>query len=421
MTEGKGPLPNHEPGSPRGGPALRIVTFTSLYPNAEQPSHGIFVENRLRHLVAGDRVTSRVVAPVPWFPIALQGFFKRYAAYARVPRAETRHGLDLWHPRYPVLPKIGMSVTPACLAAATLPVMRRLEAAQNFDLIDAHYFYPDGVAAAMLGTCLGKPVVITARGTDINLIPRHAMPRAMIRWAARRAAGIIAVSQALKDEIARLGVPATKVTVLRNGVDLDLFRPTERDATRQALDIDGRALLSVGQLIARKGHDLVIGALPRLADMTLLIAGDGPDRAALETLALSLGVARRVRFLGLVEHRRLAAFYSAADALVLASSREGWANVLLEAMACGTPVVASSVWGNPEVVTRPEAGVLIKDLSADGVARAVELLFASPPDRSATRRYAEAFSWDATTDGQIRVFTEILARNAPALPNRTAC
>ncbi|MGH6968143.1 MAG: glycosyltransferase family 4 protein, partial [Stellaceae bacterium] len=160
-------------------PTIRILTFTTLYPNAAQPNHGIFVENRLRHLVASGRVASRVLAPVPWFPFTHPAF-GAYARYAQVPAAETRHDLAVVHPRYLIVPKFGMSLTPALLFAAALPAARRLAAAQDFDLIDAHYAYPDGVAAVMLGRALGKPVAITARGTDVNLIPRHVLPRRMI-------------------------------------------------------------------------------------------------------------------------------------------------------------------------------------------------------------------------------------------------
>jgi teichuronic acid biosynthesis glycosyltransferase TuaC len=407
----------NEPHSSTGGGALpeyraiRALTFTTLYPNPAQASHGVFVENRLRHLLAGGRVASRVVAPVPWFPLA-GARFGRYGAYARVPRVERRHGIEVRHPRYLVLPKLGMSAAPGLLFAASLAALRA--ARDEFDIIDAHYFYPDGVAAALLGRCLGKPVVITARGTDVNLIPRYRLPRAMILWAARQAAGIVTVSRALKDALVELGVPAERIRVLRNGVDLALFRPHDRAAARATLGLQGPTLLSVGLLIERKGHDLVIGALPRLPGFGLLIAGEGPERAALEALAARLGVADRVRFLGSVPHDELPRLYSAADALVLASSREGWANVLLEALACGTPVVASPIWGNPEVVAQPDAGILMTERSAAGVAEAVGRLFRTLPDRERTRRYAEDFSWEETTDGQVRLFEEILGRRAPA-------
>lgn len=391
----------------------RILTFTTLYPNNVAPSHGVFVENRLRHLVASGQVSARIVAPVPWFPSAAP-IFGRYAGYARTARRSERFGLAIEHPRYPVLPKLGMSAAPLLLFLATLPLLRRLRAEEDFDLIDAHYFYPDGVAAALLGRALGKPVVITARGTDINLIPRHALPRRMIGWAGRQAAGMIAVSEALRRAMIEIGLPAHRIRMLRNGVDLTMFRATARDETRRALGLAGPALLSVGHLIERKGHDRVIGALAELPGFTLLIAGDGPERAALEALAAAQGVGDRVRFLGAVPHDTLARIYSAADALVLASSREGWPNVLLEAMACGTPVVASNVWGAPELVCDPAAGVLMPALSAEGVVAGVKALFDALPTRDATRRFAERYSWDETTAGQIQLFTEVLARQGTA-------
>jgi len=389
---------------------IRLLTFSTLYPNAANPSHGVFVENRLRHLLASGEVESRVVAPIPWAPVGLP-LPEDYAKAAAAPRREVRHGIAVEHPRYLVVPKIGMNWTPASLLRAGRKAVRELSAAgYEFDLIDAHYFYPDGVAAARLAAELGKPFTITARGTDISLIPEFPGPRRMIVAAAAQADGIITVCAALKDGLVELGAAADKIRVLRNGVDLVTFRRGDRPAARAALRLEQPALLSVGHLIERKGHDLIITAMAELPGMLLLIAGDGPERAALQTLAESLGVADRVRFLGRLPHESLRDVYEAADILVLASSREGWANVLLEAMACGTPVVASNVWGTPEVVEAPEAGELMDQRTPAGVARGVRRLMARLPDRAATRAYAEQYSWDDTTKGQIDLFRSILDR-----------
>jgi len=317
---------------------VKILTLTTLFPDSTRPTHAVFVENRLRHVVATGEVESRVISPVPWFPFKSPRF-GAYAKFARVPRTETRHGLQVIRPRYVLLPKIGMTVAPLALYAAMLPAARKLiREGFDFDLIDAHYFYPDGVATAMVARALGKPFTITARGTDINLIPRHALPRRMIRWVGARSSANIAVCQALKNEMVALGMAEEKTHVLRNGVDLALFKPGDRDNARAQFGLTGPTLLSVGLLIQRKGHDLIIEALRALPEHTLLIAGDGPERAALEQAAAHHGVTSRVRFLGLVPHDDLPALYGAADALVLASDREGWPNVLLESMACGTPV-----------------------------------------------------------------------------------
>ncbi len=387
---------------------MKILTFSTLFPNAVKPGHGIFVETRLRHLLASGEVEARVVAPVPWFPLS-HPRFGDYAQFAKVPASETRIGIQVLHPRYPVLPKIGMNVAPALLAAgARASVARMLDEGYDFDLIDAHYFYPDGVAAAMLGKYFNKPVVITARGSDITQLPDYPLPRKMIKWAAGRAAGVITVCNALKDEVVKLGVPAERVTSLRNGVDLQLFHPSDRAAVRARLGLDGFTLLAVGHLVPVKAQQLAVAALAELPDVRLLIAGNGPNRAMLEQLAHDIGVTSRLTMLGAVPQAQLRDYYGAADALVLPSERDGWANVLLEAMACGTPVIASRVWGTPEVVAAPEAGLLMDERSPKGVADAVRALRANYPDRAATRRYAERFSWDDTTAGQLALFRRVL-------------
>ena len=383
---------------------IRLLTFTTLYPNAIQPRHGIFVETRLRHLLLSGEVEAKVVAPVPWFPFSGKGF-GQYAEYAKVPKHENRHNINLFHPRYPLIPKIGMNLAPISMAAASMPILSQLiRQGRDFDLIDAHYFYPDGVAAAFLGMKLGKPFVITARGSDINLIPQYRIPRKMILRAAEQASGIIAVSSALKDALCSLGLDPEKITVLRNGVDADFFRPMARESRKT-----GPILLSVGNLVDSKGHDLALKALQLLESMRLSIIGEGPERKSLEDLASQLGVMERVTFFGNLSQEELVRHYSAADALILASSREGWPNVLLEAMACGTPVVATDVGGTREAVCSPEAGLLVDERTPEAIARAVLNLFSNPPSREETRRHACKFGWEEVSRGQKAIFRGILA------------
>jgi len=393
---------------------MKLLVFTTLYPNAERPYHGVFVENRLRHLLERSGDEARVIAPVPWVPQALRSS-TRYGDFARAPQEEERHGIRILHPRFPVIPKIGMAPAPVLLyAALRRKIGKLLESGERFDLIDAHYFYPDGVVAAWLARDFGLPLTITGRGTDLNLIPRHRLPRALIRRAAERADGLITVCDALAGDLAKLGIPRERITVLRNGVDLDAFRytPDGAAALEREQALERPVLASVGHLIERKAHDLVIRALAGMEQGSLVIAGTGPEESRLRKLAAELGVADRVRFLGRVPHDRLSAVYSAADVLVLASSREGWPNVLLEAMACGTPVVATAVNGSPEVVQNRVAGRIVGERSPEALRRAAEDLLTDPPERAAVRAYAENFSWDATSEGQIRLFEEILAARA---------
>jgi glycosyltransferase involved in cell wall biosynthesis len=301
-----------------------------------------------------------------------------------------------------------MSSAPLALFAATLPLLRRqIKEGQDFDLIDAHYFYPDGVAAVMLGQVLGRPVVVTGRGTDLNVIPNFLVPRRWIRWAAERAAGLVTVSSGLKRRLEALEVSPERVRVLRNGIDLGRFRPYDRDQARRAAGFARPTLLAVGNLVALKRHRLMVEALTLLRGVDLAIVGDGPERQGIEELARERGVAERVRFFGRLDQDWLPEIYSAADLLLLVSTSEGWPNVLLESMACGTSVVVSAIDGISDIVATPEAGRILAETTPTALASAIGDLLTAPPARAATRRYAEQFDWCSTTQGQIDLFREI--------------
>ena len=388
---------------------LKILTFSSLFPNPNQPSHGIFVAQRLRQLLTSGEVEARVVAPVPMYPSWLPGY-GNYGVYKGIPARRTENGVEVLHPRYPVIPKIGMTVAPYLMAAAVRSAVTDLYTGDfRFDLIDAHYFYPDGVAAGMIARQLGVPFVITSRGTDISLIPNYALPRRQILRAAADASALITVCDALRDELIELGVEAGKVTTLRNGVDPAIFHPVDRTSARAELGISERTLLSVGHLIERKGHHLSIEAMTELSDYRLVIVGTGEEEQRLKRLAETLGVSDRVRFDGAIPQPRLRTYYSACDAFVLASSREGMANVLLESISCGCPVVATRIWGTPEVIRSREAGVLVGERTGAGLAAAVRQLFADMPGREETHSYSKNYLWGPTTTGQLEIFRAALA------------
>ncbi|MEO6277428.1 glycosyltransferase family 4 protein [Roseateles sp.] len=392
---------------------LKVLTFSTLFPSSVRPGHGIFVETRLRELMKSGRVESRVIAPVPWFP-STHPRWGDYARFAATPAREQRNGLDVLHPRYLLLPKIGMTSAPLTLALGARAAVRQLIAEGfDFDVIDAHYYYPDGVAAALLARWFGKPLAVTARGSDINLIGQHALPRRWMSWAARGAAASVGVSQALVERMRSFGVVSPRQVMLRNGVDVERFNAApDRAALRESLGVAGSPLmLSVGNLVPLKGHHLVMEALGLLRsrglDARLCIIGAGPLRAELEALRDRLGLGDQVRFLGALPQAELAAWYAASDVLLLASEREGWPNVVLESMACGTPVVATAVGGVPEIVKTPQTGRVVEDRSAAGLAEAVQSLWQSPPSRDAVRAHALGFGWQATTDGQLALFADM--------------
>lgn len=389
---------------------IRTLLFSTLYPSSVRPVHGIFVETRLRELLKSGEVETKVVAPVPWFPFSGERFGD-YGQFAATPHFERRNGIEVYHPRYFLPPKVGMNMAPYTLARGAMPVIRDLmRQGFDFDLIDAHYYYPDGVAAGLIARQLGKPFVVTARGTDLNLIPQYATPRRLILETAAEAAASIGVCQALMDRLGELGAAREKLYVMRNGVDLERFAPIDKKLAREALGLPAKKqiLLSVGHLVERKGHHVAIEALGILPMETMLvIAGKGPDLAQLQTLAKRLSVQDRVIFAGQIENAELKRWYSAADALVLCSSREGWANVLLEAMACGTPVIATDIWGTPEVLSTPAAGRLMNERSPAALLAAWQDLLLTKPLADETRACAEGFSWDVTTTAQLELFAKI--------------
>ncbi len=385
---------------------MKVLLFSTLYPSSVRPIHGIFVETRLRELLKTGEVQAKVVAPVPWFPSKAKRFGE-YALFAATPRQEHRNGIEVHHPRYLLPPKVGMNVAPYTLAIGAFATLKRLQRQGfDFDLIDAHYYYPDGVAAGLLARWLDKPFFVTARGTDLNLIPEYPFPRKLILETAARASGSIGVCKALMDSLEKLGADPAKLLTLRNGVDLARFSPEPREQARERLGLvaHGRYLLSVGHLVERKGHHIAIEALARLPDVNLIIVGTGPEEANLKKLAIRLGVNERVRWASSVPQPELKWWYSAADALTLCSSREGWANVLLEAMACGTPVIATDIWGTPEVVSAPEAGRLMLRRDAKSLVDAWRELNAQLPTRDATRAHATRFSWNETVAGLLNTF-----------------
>jgi len=372
---------------------LRVLTLSTLFPDAARPTFGLFVERQTRGLAALPDVEVQVVAPIgvpPW-PLSLHPNWRGLAAIAA---RETWRGLTVHRPRFPILPGLG-TTNPRAMAGALLPMLRALRRSFPFDVIDAEFFFPDGPAAVRLGRALSVPVSIKARGADIHHWGAQASTAGQVRRAGLAANGMLAVSAALKADMVALGMPGARIRVHYTGVDLDRFRPSpDRIAAKRALGVTGPLLLSVGALIPRKGHDLVIEAMRDLPGATLMIAGHGPERATLEALIAARGLGDRVMLLGSQPHDALPALAAAADVGVLVSASEGLANAWVEALACGAPIVIADVGGARELVDRPEAGRLVAREPA-AIAAGVRELLAADYDPLAVRATAERFTWAA--------------------------
>jgi teichuronic acid biosynthesis glycosyltransferase TuaC len=394
---------------------VRMLTLSSLYPSEARPRHGVFVENRLAKLVEAGGIRVRVIAPVPWFPFTAR-VFGDYSRYAATARAECRRGINVVYPRYPMVPRVSTTLQPALVASAVARSASRARAEGfDFDLIDAHYFYPDGVAAVDVAARYRKPLVITARGSDINVIAQLPGPRRRILQAARFASAIISVSAALKTKMVDLGMDAERINVLRNGVDMHAYAPIEQTQARAALGLaSGPVVASVGNLVPGKGHDLAMRSIARLNGVVLLIVGGGPQRASLGRLARELGIDSRVHFTGELPPERMPTLYSAADLLVLASNNEGWPNVVLEALACGVAVVAADVGGVREILTADVAGTIVEERTTEAFALALNDRLVRLGEPAAVRTFASQFSWDEVVGLQTELYQRVADECAPA-------
>lgn len=384
--------------------SVNSLLFSTLFPHEGEPSLGIFVENRLRHLVKDENVSVFVVAPVPWFPFK-SDVFGSYGRSARAGNQEERNGIKVFHPRYLVIPKIGMLLTPFFLFLSAFLCIRKLKRqGYAFDLIDGHYLYPDGVVTHWLAKAFKVPYFLTARGSDVTQIGLMKIPAKQIVNACTCAEKVITVSNNLKKDLVKLGVPETHIETLRNGVDLAFFRAGNREAARTALGVKGSVLLFAGWLIPRKRVDLVLEVTKRLPLLTTVIVGSGPLQDELREMVDELGLSSRVIFLGQKRPDEMPALYNAADVLLLPSDREGWANVLLEAMACGTPVVSRDIGSAPDFITDPKVGLVVPSDKAEDLADAIESCLKNSRDRDYVRKFAENFGWQETSQRQYQLF-----------------
>lgn len=376
----------------------RVLTISTLWPNATNRRFGTFVARSIEALNRETHWQPVVVNPIGLPPIPFGHY--RQLSDAAIDGAE--EGLEVYRPIFRLIPKVGGRLNPATIARAVVPLAQRLHAAEPFDMVDAQFFYPDGPAAMQVAEALGLPFSVKARGADIHFWGARSYGRDALLSAANASAGNLAVCEALADDMAALGMDRSKIGIHYTGLDRDRFRPLGNEAIRPQLSerlgipiaLGDELLATVGALIARKGQALVIKALNGLPRARLLLVGKGEDEASLRTLARSEGVADRVHFLGNLDHDLLPVVLSAADAMVLPSASEGLANAWIEALACGTPIVITDAGGAREVVTSPAAGV-ITARRTEAVRQGIRLVLDQRYPAEDVAATVERFSWKA--------------------------
>jgi glycosyltransferase involved in cell wall biosynthesis len=391
---------------------LRVLVVTKIFPNAAEPLSAPFNRQQFAALAARPGVEiADVLATIPYYPGA--GLLARWSSAGRlgeVPAREIIDGLPVRHPRTLFVPRAGHGTWGPLYVASLVPLVPRYRG--KVDVVLASWAYPDGFAGVVLARLLGVPAVVKLHGSDINVNARLPGPRRQLMWALPRAARVVAVSRALADEVAALGVARERIALVMNGVDGELFRPGDRAAARAALGLPAEApiALYVGNLKEAKGVLDLAAAFERLAarraDAHLVVVGGGDARAALEATAARLG--GRMHVLGPRPLGEVPAFMAACDVLALASWAEGTPNVVLEALASGRRVVASSVGGIPELLHDAALGELVAPRAPVALADALDRALSAPYDPAAVAALGARGGWASSAAALHGVLSDAL-------------
>ena len=393
-----------------------LLVLSSLFPSEAQPQAGVFIRERMFRVAR--EVPVVVVSPQPWFPLLWLIRLFRPGYRMPVPEHSQQAGVDVFYPRFLAVPGVLRRFDGWLMARGAAATVRRLVEERGINLIDAHFAYPDGYAAAVLSRRFGLPYTVTLRGTEVRMSRLPALRKRLVT-ALNGAAQVITVANSLRDTVLKAGAEGSKITRVGNGVDTQRFRVLDRQQARAELGIKPEAdvMISVGGLVPRKGFHRIIELLPELLHRNprlhyIIVGGASPEGDFAEQLreqAMRGGVAESVSFLGPVEPEKLAVPLSAADVFVLATENEGWANVFLEAMACGLPVITTTVGGNAEVVCNESLGTLVPFGDAAAMADAIEDAIQRSWDRAAIRRHAEANDWSSRIDSLVAIFRRAVA------------
>lgn len=399
---------------------MKILVFTTVYPNKKQSNLGIFVRERITRVA--DHCEIKVLAPIPYFPLA--GLLKKKYRYCNcIPPIENQNGIDVYHPKFFIVPGVMKFLDGFFLYLSTKRFVGKIQKTFDFDLIDSHFAFPDGFAAVLLGRHFNKPVTITLRGT-LNRLINYKGRRKAIRFALKNANRIFSVSSYLVKLAKSLGIDESKFVVIPNGVDTSKFQVLDKSECRDRIGIpqDKKVIISVGALVERKGHHRIIETLPDLIknhpDLLYIVVGggsvEGDMSIALNEQIRELGLIKHVRFTGEIPHSKVNEFLCSSDVFALATRFEGWANVFLEAMACGLPVITTNICGNAEVVRNGENGLLAPFGNQQALADAIDKALTTNWNKEAIINYAKSRTWDQVADEVYEQFCKILSSSSVA-------
>lgn len=374
---------------------MKILVITNLFPNKKEPTRGVFNQQQILELAKLCEL--KVVAPVPWAPNLKTN--KNWYAFSQVPRREQIKGIEIFHPRFFTIPKFGRSLYGPLFFFSLLNKVKGIYYGFKFDAIFVTWAYPDGFGSFLISKVLNKPIVIKVHGTDINVYTKYVLRRKMITLALKNCNKVISVSEDLKRRMIDIGVPEEKILVIPNGVDRELFKPMDKECCRRDLSLpaSGKIILYVGNLCSIKNVEYLIEAFcevfEKIKNAMLIIVGDGCLKKKLIKQVANAGLTGKVIFGGRRRYDEIPLWMNSSDVLALPSINEGCPNVVLEALACGKPVVASRVGGIPEIITSDDYGFLPLPRNYEELAKALRESLNKPWDYDKIRNKSLEFNW----------------------------
>jgi glycosyltransferase involved in cell wall biosynthesis len=384
---------------------MKLLILTDMFPSEEEPVSGVFVYELSKAVSYNNQVV--VIHPRLWNPLSMKSCKEKQKYPLHI------HGMEIYRPKLFILPKGDRLFFRAfAFLIAALPLLGKLRKTFPFDLIHAHMAGPAGFAAVFLGMVFGKPVIITAHGSDIHTFPKHFFLKRLVVFTLKRAAGIVTVSQSLKESISKMADFPGKISVIRNGVNHKEFFPIDTIAARERLGLPAnrKIILFIGSLIPVKGVDVLLHAFVYLNEKNihLLLVGKGPAEPELRVLTKKLHIESQVDFIGAKNHDEIPLWLNACDIFCLPSRHEGFPTVIVEAFACGRPVIATRVDGVPEAITNDTVGILVEPNNSEALASALNKALAKEWDYQAIAEYGKRFSWEVIAREYDDVFKDMV-------------
>ena len=390
-----------------------ILIITNLFPNPQEPNRGIFVAEMVRELKNSADIT--MISPIPWVPKwGVLKRFKGWYKFSQIPYNYEINGQKVICPKYLAIPKLG-SLHSFFMFVSLYPKVKQLHKEKRFDLINAQWLFPDGVASCRISKILNIPIVLSAHGCDINLYMKMKSRRGQILKALNACEAVTVVSGQQKKSLLESGIPDSKISVIKNGFN-ENFKVQNKITLREELGLSTRQQLIIflGQLVEVKGFTYLISAVKQLENASrngyeVIVVGTGPLSSMYEKKVSEMGLSEKIKFYGEKKHNEIQKWLGASDMLCLPSIREGCPTVVLEALACGKPVVASKVGEVPELVNE-KSGILFNPKDVNGLAESLSKAMSREWDENEISSSVKHLSWKSVAGEYFNVFTNVLSK-----------